>query len=153
MWSLYWIGCIHSLDWTAGLEHWTGLLNWHIFGFYPCCGWFYWLRAFRIWYTHIGYVCHHNVVLPFRTFPVEIVTCRVFHELRWKNLGRIVVSQVLIQGWRMVFTPSRFQIGQVYATVSPVPLIPIKPNITIWTCHVWGGNISTKFTVYNQNIM
>ena len=31
-------GCIHLLEWTTGLEHWTGLLDWHNFGFYTFCG-------------------------------------------------------------------------------------------------------------------
>ena len=26
-------GCLHSLDWTTGLEYWTGLLDWSFFTF------------------------------------------------------------------------------------------------------------------------
>ena len=33
---------IHWTGLATGLEHWTGLLDRHIFGFYTCCGWFNW---------------------------------------------------------------------------------------------------------------
>ena len=33
-WFKSWTGCIHSLDWTTGLEYCTGLLDWVIFLFW-----------------------------------------------------------------------------------------------------------------------
>ena len=26
--SRFWLGCLYSVDWTTGLDYWTGLLDW-----------------------------------------------------------------------------------------------------------------------------
>ena len=50
-------GCHYSVDWTTGLEHWTGLLNWHIFGFCTLYGWIYFIIKSRFDVLHLLAYC------------------------------------------------------------------------------------------------